>query len=104
MSDSHSSLSSPCSSKGSVGKTQRPDREVPAYCHTNVTPTRSREYIKLSAGSPKPPRPRSTIIGEMALGFSDKHVVIGKVEEYNRRIQLPTFHIKGNFTNDVSYC
>lgn len=29
-------------------------------------------------------------------------MLIGQVEEYNRRIQLPTFHIKGSFTSDVS--
>jgi len=38
----------------------------------------------------------------MALGFTDMHSLIGKVEEYNRRINLPTFHIRGNFTSEVS--
>ncbi|XP_067928285.1 ras-associating and dilute domain-containing protein-like isoform X2 [Watersipora subatra] len=36
----------------------------------------------------------------MALtGCPDKQALVGQVEEYNRRIQLPTFHIKGNFTS-----
>ena len=65
----------------------------------NSTKSRKLEYIQLVQNNL--PRLSAT---EMALtGFNDKHILIGQVEEYNRRIQLPTFHIKGNFTSDVSF-
>ena len=81
---------------------ERLDRDTPGYCQhrerSQSTKSRRVEYIKIAQKS----APRLTA-SEMALGFRDKHVLIGQVEEYNRRIQLPTFHIKGNFTSDVSY-
>lgn len=73
--------------------------EVSSSARSSSGKSRKVEYIKLAQSTNNIPRLAAR---EMALGFNDKHILIGQVEEYNRRIQLPTFHIKGNFTSDVS--
>lgn len=90
----------PLSSQKAVPKSpslsERLSTDSPGYCQLKPH-SKKVEYIKLA--QKKLPRLSAT---EMALGFQDKHMLIGQVEEYNRRIQLPTFHIKGSFTSDVS--
>lgn len=93
-----------CTVTKSPSLSERLDRDTrPGYCQhperSQSTKSRRVEYIKIAQRSSQRLTAR-----EMALGFKDKHVLIGQVEEYNRRIQLPTFHIKGNFTSDVSFC
>lgn len=74
----------------------------PAAGHHQVKRSRYRKLDYLSLAGDTDVANHTLPVPDMALGFQNKHILIGQVEEYNKRISLPTFHIKGNFTSDVS--
>lgn len=79
-----------------------PPTVKPAASYQTVKQSRYRKLDYLSLAGNADIRSCSAATPNMALGFQDKHILIGQVEEYNKRISLTTFHIKGNFTSDVS--